>query len=127
VKEYEFKDRRTGIYDALREIIKGDLKPRETTRGLPGDPDDIHSRYIEAEVNGIIIGCLYLPNGNPAPGPKFDYKRRWFDRLALHAANLLAEKRSAPRRVSGCAIWWPRPKHSAPNRRKPFPIIHYGT
>ena len=66
-------------------------KPRETTRGLPGDPDDLHSRYIEAEINGILIGCLYLPNGNPAPGPKFDYKLRWFDRLALHAATLLAK------------------------------------
>jgi len=62
----------------------------ERRRVLPGDPDDEHSRYIEAEVNGIIIGCLYLPNGNPAPGPKFDYKLRWFDRLHAHAAELLA-------------------------------------
>jgi exodeoxyribonuclease-3 len=67
-------------------------KPRETARGLPGDPEDFHSRYIEAEINGIVIGCLYLPNGNPAPGPKFDYKLRWFDRLTLHAASLLAKK-----------------------------------
>jgi exodeoxyribonuclease-3 len=66
-------------------------RPRETARGLPGDPNDIHSRYIEAEINGIIIGCLYLPNGNPAPGPKFDYKLGWFDRLARHAATLLAK------------------------------------
>ena len=57
---------------------------------LPGDPEDLHSRYIEATVNGIVIGCLYLPNGNPAPGPKFDYKLRWLDRFALHAAELLA-------------------------------------
>jgi exodeoxyribonuclease III len=62
----------------------------ETRRGLPGDPEDAHSRYIEAAVDGILIGCLYLPNGNPAPGPKFDYKLRWFDRLASHAAELLA-------------------------------------
>jgi len=62
----------------------------ETRRGLPGDPTDIHSRYIEAAVDGVLIGCLYLPNGNPAPGPKFDYKLRWFDRLATHAAELLA-------------------------------------
>ena len=48
----------------------------ETRRGLPGDPDDTHSRYIEAAVNGILIGGLYLPNGNPKPGPKFDYKLR---------------------------------------------------
>lgn len=59
-------------------------------RALPGDPDDSHSRYIQASVNGILIGCLYLPNGNPAPGPKFDYKLRWFERLATHSAELLA-------------------------------------
>src|ERR1700749_968652 len=62
----------------------------ETRRGLPGDPDDSHSRYIEAAVNGILIGCLYLPNGNPAPGAKFDYKLKWFERLPAHAAPLLA-------------------------------------
>ena len=61
----------------------------ETRRGLPGDPDDSHSRYIEAAVNGILIGGLYLPNGNPRPGPKFDYKMRWFDRLIDHAAELI--------------------------------------
>ena len=62
----------------------------ETRRGLPGDPDDRHSRYIEAAVNGILVAGLYLPNGNPRPGPKFDYKLRWFDRLIAHAAELLA-------------------------------------
>jgi exodeoxyribonuclease III len=51
---------------------------------------DLHSRYIEAEIDGLTIGCLYLPNGNPAPGPKFDYKLAWFDRLAKHAKKLLA-------------------------------------
>lgn len=61
----------------------------EHRRALPGDPEDLHSRYIEAEVNGILIGCLYLPNGNPAPGPKFDYKLSWFQRLANHAAELI--------------------------------------
>ncbi|MGN6569667.1 MAG: exodeoxyribonuclease III [Flavipsychrobacter sp.] len=61
----------------------------EHRRALPGDPEDMHSRYIEAEVNGILIGCLYLPNGNPAPGPKFDYKLNWFQRLANHAAELI--------------------------------------
>ncbi|MCA1660845.1 MAG: exodeoxyribonuclease III [Novosphingobium sp.] len=61
----------------------------ETRRGLPGDPDDSHSRYLEAAVGGIIVGCLYLPNGNPRPGPKFDYKLRWFDRLLDHAEGLL--------------------------------------
>ncbi len=65
-------------------------QPEEVCRALPGDPDDDHSRYIEASVNGILIGCLYLPNGNPAPGPKFDYKLRWFERLTAHATSLLA-------------------------------------
>jgi exodeoxyribonuclease-3 len=64
-------------------------KIKEIRKGLPGDLDDTHSRYIEAEVNGVIIGCLYLPNGNPAPGPKFDYKLRWFERLTDHAAELM--------------------------------------
>lgn len=62
----------------------------ETRRGLPGDPDDTHSRYIEAAVNGILVAGLYLPNGNPRPGPKFEYKLRWFDRLIAHGAELLA-------------------------------------
>ncbi len=61
---------------------------KETRRGLGGDPDDLHSRYIEAFINGIVIGCLYLPNGNPWPGPKFDYKLRWMARLMAHAARL---------------------------------------
>lgn len=68
---------------------KGEIK--EVRRALPGDPEDIHSRYIEAEVNGITIGCLYLPNGNPYPGPKFDYKLGWFSRLTAHAKKLLAK------------------------------------
>ena len=61
----------------------------ETRRGLPGDPDLSQSRYIEAAVNGVLIAGLYLPNGNPRPGPKFDYKLAWFDRLLEHAAFLL--------------------------------------
>ncbi|HLA56570.1 MAG TPA: exodeoxyribonuclease III [Flavobacterium sp.] len=65
---------------------------KEIGRGLHGDPDDIQSRYIEAIVNGIVICCLYLPNGNPAPGPKFDYKLRWFERLTERATALLAFK-----------------------------------
>ena len=63
---------------------------QELRRGLPEDPDDTQSRYIEAFINGVIIGCLYLPNGNPAPGPKFDYKLQWFEQFTLHAAKLLA-------------------------------------
>ncbi|HMG10933.1 MAG TPA: exodeoxyribonuclease III [Mucilaginibacter sp.] len=65
---------------------------QESRRGLPGDPEDLHSRYIEAIVNDVVIGCLYLPNGNPAPGPKFDYKLQWFDRLTAHAQDLLNRK-----------------------------------
>lgn len=70
-------------------ILARGEKPREIRRGLPGDPDDIHSRYIEAEVSGVTVGCIYLPNGNPAPGPKFDYKLKWFERFQGHAASLL--------------------------------------
>ena len=55
---------------------------------LPGDPEDSHSRYIEATVRDVTIGCLYLPNGNPAPGPKFEYKLRWLNRFLAHAAEL---------------------------------------
>ncbi|MGZ5221852.1 MAG: exodeoxyribonuclease III, partial [Chitinophagaceae bacterium] len=55
-----------------------------------GDPEDNQSRYIEAIVNNMVIGCLYLPNGNPYPGPKFDYKLKWFKRLTAHAKKLLA-------------------------------------
>jgi exodeoxyribonuclease-3 len=67
-------------------------EPKEIRRVLPGDPEDLHSRYIEADVNGLVVACLYLPNGNPAPGPKFDYKLAWFRRLSLHAQELLQLK-----------------------------------
>ena len=60
-------------------ILARGADPVESRRGLPGDPEDIHSRYIEALINGVRVGCLYLPNGNPAPGPKFDHKLRWLD------------------------------------------------
>src|SRR5450631_3322877 len=71
-------------------ILARGAEPKEIRRALPGDPDDMHSRYIEAMVNGVVVGCLYLPNGNPAPGPKFDYKLRWLDRFLRHAAELAA-------------------------------------
>lgn len=70
-------------------ILTKNLEINETRRGLEGEKDDEQSRYIEALVEDIIIGCIYLPNGNPAPGPKFDYKLRWFDRLTTHASELL--------------------------------------
>src|SRR3954454_11004625 len=63
--------------------------PIETCRALPNDPDPSHSRYIEAAVCGILIGNLYAPNGNPWPGPKFDYKLKWLERLKVHARDLL--------------------------------------
>ncbi len=70
-------------------ILARDCEPLEVRRGLPGDPDDSHSRYLEAAVQGVIVACLYLPNGNPQPGPKFDYKLSWFERFIEHAAGLL--------------------------------------
>ncbi len=63
--------------------------------GLPGDPDDSHSRYIEAEVDGVIVASIYLPNGNPIGTEKFDYKLRWMERLRERAAAILAEERPA--------------------------------
>jgi exodeoxyribonuclease-3 len=71
-------------------ILARGKEPIETRRGLPGDEEDTHSRYIEAAVDGLTIGCLYLPNGNPAPGSKFDYKMRWFERFIAYASELLA-------------------------------------
>jgi exodeoxyribonuclease-3 len=70
-------------------ILSRSGKPEEIRRGLPHNEDDPHSRYIEAMVGGVLVGCLYLPNGNPAPGPKFDYKLRWMERLSTHAQGLL--------------------------------------
>lgn len=69
-------------------LAKKKLAITEVGRGLPGDPDDEQSRYIQAMVNGILIVCIYLPNGNPAPGPKFDYKMKWFSRLITKARSL---------------------------------------
>src|SRR5215212_3458269 len=71
-------------------ILADGSAPVEVQRGLPGDPTDVHSRYIEADVFGVRIACIYLPNGNPQPGPKFDYKLAWFERLIAHAAELYA-------------------------------------
>ena len=67
-------------------------EPVERTRKLPGADDDAQSRYLEADIGGIVVACLYLPNGNPQPGPKFDYKLAWFERLIAHAKKLYSSK-----------------------------------
>ncbi len=69
-------------------ILARGTEPIERRRALPGDPEDLHSRYIEAVVGDIVVASLYLPNGNPVPGPKFDYKLAWFERLLAHARSL---------------------------------------
>ncbi|HET8611769.1 MAG TPA: exodeoxyribonuclease III [Sphingomonas sp.] len=79
-------------FNGVAILARGQV-PVERRRGLPGDPDDTHSRYIEAEVDGLVVASLYLPNGNPRPGPKFDYKLAWMDRLIAHAAELLPEEK----------------------------------
>lgn len=73
-------------------ILAKSGKPIERCRTLPGDPDDTHSRYIEAVIDDVVIASIYLPNGNPQPGPKFDYKLAWFERLIQHAATLIESK-----------------------------------
>ena len=90
-------------------ILARGAEPRLRRMGLPGDPDDTHSRYIEAEVDGVVVGSIYLPNGNPQPGPKFDYKLAWLDRLREHAAGLLAEE--VPVVLAGDYNVIPTPSH----------------
>jgi exodeoxyribonuclease-3 len=82
-----------GIYHAERAwngvaILAKGMEPVETRRALPGAPADKQCRYLEAAVNGVLVACLYSPNGNPQPGPKFDYKLAWFERLIAHAQAL---------------------------------------
>ena len=69
-------------------ILADGVQPVETQRGLAGEPEDEHARYLEADVGGVRVACIYLPNGNPQPGPKFDYKLRWMERLRLRMAEL---------------------------------------
>ena len=82
-------------------ILARDDTPQLRRVGLPGDPDDTHSRYIEAEVRGIVVGSLYLPNGNPVGTEKFDYKLRWMERLCVHSRELLEQERP----VVLCGDW----------------------
>jgi exodeoxyribonuclease III len=94
-------------------ILADGTKPIEIQRGLPGDPDDEHARYIEAKVFDTRIACIYLPNGNPQPGPKFDYKLRWMERLRARMREIAAEE--VPAVVLGdfnvipndCDVWSP--------------------
>ncbi|GKQ49298.1 exodeoxyribonuclease III [Bradyrhizobium sp. Ce-3] len=72
-------------------ILARKAEPVLIRTALPGDRDDHEARYIEAAVRGIVVTSLYLPNGNPQPGPKFDYKLAWFKRLRAHAAKLLKQ------------------------------------
>jgi len=76
-------------------ILARGSEPSELRRALPGDDTDGQSRYLEATVQGVVVACLYLPNGNPQPGPKFDYKLAWFERLIAHAATLVASPQPA--------------------------------
>lgn len=75
-------------WNGVAVLAKG-MAIHETRRGLPDDPDPTQSRYIEAAINGVLVGCLYLPNGNPAPGPRFDYKLAWAEAFIAHAARLI--------------------------------------
>jgi exodeoxyribonuclease-3 len=79
-------------WNGVAVLAKGS-DPVERQRGLAGEVEDEHSRYLEAEVDGTVVASIYLPNGNPQPGPKFDYKLRWIDRLRARALELLAEEK----------------------------------
>ncbi len=101
---FPIEDIRAAGYDGVWHGQKGfngvailtpvDRPPALRRTGLPGDPDDTHSRYIEAEVDGVVIGSIYLPNGNPVGTEKFQYKLDWMERLREHALTLLAEERA---------------------------------
>ncbi len=76
-------------------ILADGQEPVEIKRGLEGDPEDGQSRYLEADVFGMRVVCIYLPNGNPQPGPKFDYKLQWMDRLRQRMADIANEEKPA--------------------------------
>ncbi|KUR78850.1 exodeoxyribonuclease III [Novosphingobium sp. Fuku2-ISO-50] len=78
-------------FNGVAILARGE-RPVEVQRGLAGEPEDEQSRYLEADVFGLRVACIYLPNGNPQPGPKFDYKLRWMDRLAARMATISAEE-----------------------------------
>jgi exodeoxyribonuclease-3 len=76
-------------YNGVAILARG-VEPIEIRRDLPGDASDAQARYLEAAIDGVVIGCLYAPNGNPQPGPKFDYKLAWLERLIAHATTMFA-------------------------------------
>ncbi|EGD59796.1 exodeoxyribonuclease III [Novosphingobium nitrogenifigens DSM 19370] len=78
-------------FNGVAILARGE-RPVEVQRGLAGEPEDEHSRYLEADVMGLRVVCIYLPNGNPQPGPKFDYKLRWMERLKTRMAQIAAEE-----------------------------------
>ena len=95
-------------------ILPKDAKPVLTREALPGDPGDQQSRYIEAAIRGVLIGCLYAPNGNPQPGPKFKYKLAWLERLRKHAATLI--KDGVPAVLAGDYNVVPTPRDIYPRK-----------
>jgi exodeoxyribonuclease-3 len=95
-------------------ILARKATPVLTRTELPGDPHDKEARYIEAAVRGVIVACLYLPNGNPQPGPKFDYKLAWFARLRRHAATFI--KQELPVVLAGDYNVAPTPRDIYPTR-----------
>jgi exodeoxyribonuclease-3 len=95
-------------------ILARNAEPVLTRSRLPGDPADHQARYIEAAVGGVLIGCVYLPNGNPCPGPKFDYKLAWFERIIAHAGDLIAA--DVPAILAGDFNVVPTPQDIYPTR-----------
>jgi exodeoxyribonuclease III len=95
-------------------ILARNHAPVLTRASLPGDPEDGQARYIEAAVHGVLITSIYLPNGNPQPGPKFNYKLAWFERLTTHAAELVAA--GVPVVLAGDYTFVPTPQDIYPTR-----------
>ena len=102
-----------GVAILARNIGRNNV-PVLTRTSLPGNPEDHQARYIEAAVQGVLITSIYLPNGNPQPGPKFDYKLAWFERLIAHAAELMAS--GAPVVLAGDYNVVPTPQDIYPTR-----------
>ncbi len=105
--------RADGRWNGVAILARGP-EPVLTRTELPGDPDDRQPRYIEAAVGGVLIASIYAPNGNPQPGPKFDYKLAWLERLGRHAAELRAAE--VPVVLAGDYNVVPEPRDIYPSR-----------